>query len=166
MNNLKESFTILNQLLHFPFGSNNSGCKYEHRAYNPSNGSLLWSDNYYTGTVNTDNGEQDQHPCFVGGMLYSRYYKVDLSNGNTSGFAMSRGNCGTQSGCPTHLFGRNGNPQMYPLGSTGGQTVVSEVRPGCWINMIPAGGMLLIPESASGCECDYTIQSSLAFVPE
>ncbi len=145
---------------------NDPRCRYEHRAYNPSNGSLLWSDDYYTGTINTDHGEQDQHPCFVDGTLYSRYYKVNLSNGNTSGFAMSRGNCGTQSGCTTHLFGRNGNPQMYTLGSTSGQTVVGEVRPGCWINMIPAGGMLLIPESASGCECGYTIQSSLSFVPE
>ena len=145
---------------------NDPGCRYEHRAYNPANGSLLWSNNYYTGTTNTDHGEQDQHPCFVGATLYSRYYKVNLSNGNTSTFDMARGNCGTQSGCTTHLFGRNGNPQMYTLGSTAGQTLIGEVRPGCWINMIPAGGMLLIPESAAGCECNYTVQSSLVFVPE
>ncbi len=142
------------------------GYRYEQRAYNPSNGSLLWSSDYYKGGSGGSHGEQDQHPCFVGGTLYSRYYKVNMSDGTTSAFGMSRGNCGTQSGCPTHLFGRNGNPQMYTLGSTGGSTVVSEIRPGCWINMIPAGGMLLIPESASGCECSYTIQSSLAFVPD
>lgn len=147
---------------------NNPGCSYEHRAYDPSNGSLLWTGNHYTGTVNTDHGEQDQHPCFVGGTLYSRYYKVNMSNGIASGFAMDRGSggCGTQSGCPTHLFARSNNPAMYTLGSTSASQMVSEIRPGCWINMIPAGGLLLIPESASGCECPYTIQASLAFVPD
>ena len=38
-------------------------------------------------------------------------------------------------------------------------------RPGCWINMIPAGGLLLIPEFSSGCTCSHAIQTSLALVP-
>jgi len=39
-------------------------------------------------------------------------------------------------------------------------------RPGCWINTIPAGGLVLIPESSSGCTCGFALQTSLAFVPE
>ena len=39
-------------------------------------------------------------------------------------------------------------------------------RPGCWINMIPAGGMLLIPEASSGCTCGFPLQTSLAYIPE
>ena len=31
--------------------------------------------------------------------------------------------------------------------------------------MIPAGGLLLIPEASSGCTCNYSIQTSLAFLP-
>ena len=27
-----------------------------------------------------------------------------------------------------------------------------------------AGGVLLVPESSSGCECDFAIQTSLAFM--
>ena len=38
-------------------------------------------------------------------------------------------------------------------------------RPGCFINIIPAGGMLLIPEASSGCTCGFPLQTSLAYVP-
>ncbi|MFT7515228.1 MAG: hypothetical protein ACI9QL_004457, partial [Candidatus Omnitrophota bacterium] len=38
-------------------------------------------------------------------------------------------------------------------------------RPGCWINMIPAGGLLLIPESSAGCTCNFAIQTSMALIP-
>ncbi|MBN2375646.1 MAG: methyltransferase domain-containing protein [Sedimentisphaerales bacterium] len=144
---------------------------YEHRAYNSSNLSLSWSSNYDAGRPQVpaydNHGEQDQHPCIIGHMLYSRYYKVELdNNGNTTAFLLSRGNCGTQSGCDTHLFGRNGNPCMFELPGTSASAVTNDSRPGCWINMIPAGGMLLVPESSSGCTCDYEIQSSMAFVPD
>ena len=44
--------------------------------------------------------------------------------------------------------------------------MTNETRPGCWINMIPAGGLLLIPESSAGCTCDYPIQTSMTFMPE
>ena len=32
--------------------------------------------------------------------------------------------------------------------------------------MIPASGLLLIPEGSSGCICSYPIQASIAFRPE
>ena len=144
----------------------NPGYQYDQYAYHAGDGGSAWASNYYTGASGGSHGEQDQHPVIVGDYIYQRYYKVDLSNGNATAFALSRGSCGTQSGCTTHLFGRNGNPQMYPLGSTAGQSLAGEIRPGCWINMIPAGGLLLIPESASGCECNYTMQASMVFMPD
>jgi hypothetical protein len=38
-------------------------------------------------------------------------------------------------------------------------------RPGCWINIIPAGGLVIVPEGSSGCTCGYPLQMSLALVP-
>jgi len=38
--------------------------------------------------------------------------------------------------------------------------------PGCWINIIPAGGLVLIPEASSGCTCGYPLQTSMAFIPK
>ena len=147
---------------------NDPGAKYEHRAYYASNGSLKWSSNYNQGSIGGGHGEQDQHPVIVGSMMYSRYYKIDLGSpgGTVTSFPLSRGNCGTQSACATHLFGRNGNPYMYELPNGNSIRVTADTRPGCWVNMIPAGGLLLIPESSAGCTCDYPIQASMSFVPE
>jgi outer membrane protein assembly factor BamB len=145
---------------------NDPGCKYEHYAFNAGNLSTAWSGDYYTGGTNTDHGEQDQHPCIVGDVMYNRYYKVDLNNGNTTAYPLARGSCGTQSACKTHLFGRNGNPYMYELPDGDPIRMTNETRPGCWINMIPAGGLLLVPEASSGCTCDYPIQATMVFAPE
>jgi len=145
---------------------NDPGCRYEHHAFNAGDLSLAWSVDYYTGGVNTDHGEQDQHPCIVGSMMYGRYYKVDLNNGHTTGFGLARSNCGTQSACATHLLGRNGNPYIYQLPNGSPIRVTAETRPGCWINMISAGGLLLIPEGSSGCTCDYPLQATTVFVPK
>lgn len=144
---------------------NDPGCRYEHHAFDADDFGLVWTGDYYTGGVNTDHGEQDQHPCIVGGTMYSRYYKVDLGNGNTSGFGLARGNCGTQSASATHLLGRNGNPYLYQLPSGSPIRITSETRPGCWINMIPAGGLVVVPESSAGCTCDYPLQATTVFMP-
>ncbi|UCC22065.1 MAG: methyltransferase domain-containing protein [Planctomycetota bacterium] len=146
--------------------SNDPGCRYEQYAYNLSDLSLAWNSDYYQGTTGGGHGEQDQHPVIVGSTMYSRYYKVNLSNGSVTAFPLSRGNCGTQSACATHLLGRNGNPYMYELPVGTPVQMTNETRPGCWINMIPAGGLLLIPESSAGCTCDYPIQTSMVFMPD
>ena len=49
---------------------------------------------------------------------------------------------------------------LFPTANFGG------IRPGCWINIIPAGGMVLIPEASSGCTCGYPMQTSVGYVPE
>lgn len=145
---------------------NDPGCTYGHHAFAAADLAEAWSSDFYRGGTNTDHGEQDQHPCIVGNTMYGRYYKVDLRNGNTTSFALARGNCGTQSASATHLFGRNGNPYSYHLPGGSPIRMTTETRPGCWINMIPAGGLLLIPEASSGCACDYPLQATTVFVPK
>lgn len=39
------------------------------------------------------------------------------------------------------------------------------IRGGCWISMIPAGGLVLAPESSAGCSCTDSIQTSVAYIP-
>ena len=53
---------------------------------------------------------------------------------------------------------------MYDLSRSGASIPLTRVnRLGCWINMITAGGLILVPEASSGCSCDYPIQTSFAF---
>jgi hypothetical protein len=32
--------------------------------------------------------------------------------------------------------------------------------------MIPAGGLLLAPETSAGCSCTHAIQSSIGYIPK
>ena len=40
------------------------------------------------------------------------------------------------------------------------------IRPGCWINTIPANGLLLFPEASAGCRCSYPIRSTVVMKPK
>lgn len=144
-------------------------------AYSAADGSDLWRSRFVAqnlrGTdispLNGDHGEQWQHPVIVGNTVYLRPYAFDLHTGAKLDFIAYRGGhgCGGMTGSARYLFGRGSNPRMYPLDvpSTEGIPLTLVSRPGCWINMIPAGGILTIPESSSGCTCDYAIQTSMAF---
>jgi len=77
-----------------------------------------------------------------------------------------KGGCGALTGSPAALFFRSGAAGMVDLRADSGIHWLGQVRPGCWINMIPAGGMLLIPEGSSGCTCPYSYQTSLAMIAD
>jgi hypothetical protein len=38
-------------------------------------------------------------------------------------------------------------------------------RPGCWINAVPAAGLLLVPEASAGCMCAFPNMCSVALKP-
>jgi len=142
---------------------------YDVHGYEAATGKHVWaaSQNQNQG-VNGDHGEQDHHPAIVRGMVYQEPYAYNLRTGaRRASWKFLRGGhgCGTVSASANAFFFRAGNPVMCDL-ATGAKTKVTQVsRPGCWINIIPAGGMLLIPEASSGCSCNYSIQSSMAFAP-
>ncbi len=75
-----------------------------------------------------------------------------------------KGGCGAITGCPAGLFFRSGAAGMVDLRTDSGIHWLGQVRPSCWINMVPAGGMLLMPEGSSGCTCPYNYQTSLAMI--
>jgi outer membrane protein assembly factor BamB len=114
-------------------------------------------------------GEQWQHPVIIGERVYLRPYSFELATGVKTSFTAYRGGhgCGGLTGSQFFLFGRGDVPRRYPLdrGETDGIPLTLVSRPGCWLNIIPAGGLVVIPESSSGCTCPYSIQTSLALVP-
>ena len=146
------------------------GCYYGLYCYDAETGGEMWNNRFrYTAIKNGEHGEQDQHPVIVGDTVYARPYAFDLNTGEQRAFNLDRGGhgCGTISGSAFWLFGRGGNPRMYPLDGTGAENIPLSLvnRPGCYINMIAVGGLVLIPESSSGCSCGYPIQTSMAFIP-
>ncbi len=142
---------------------------YDIHAFSAQDGKPLWqSSQNQRKNIGGSHGEQDHHPAIVGDIVYVEPYAYHLETGvHRENWRMNRNGhgCGTISASATACFFRAGHPTMCDL-STGKFRKVTQVsRPGCWINMIPAGGLLLIPEASSGCTCDYPIQTSMAFRP-
>jgi outer membrane protein assembly factor BamB len=119
--------------------------------------------------IGGSHGEQDHHPVIVGDKLYCEPFGYALHTGKPlADFAWNpahRAGCGTLSASAALLFFRQSCPTLFDLESNKYAKVTSCTRTGCWINMIPAGGLLLIPEASSGCTCNYAVQTSLAFLP-
>jgi hypothetical protein len=36
------------------------------------------------------------------------------------------------------------------------------VRPGCWVNALPVGGLVLLPDASAGCKCSYQNRTWMA----
>ena len=73
--------------------------------------------------------------------------------------------CGFVSAARDLLCMRSLTTAYYDLTRNSGLTHFGGHRAGCSINMIPAGGLVLEPESSSGCVCLFALQTTLAFKP-
>ncbi len=153
-------------------GSRNEGKKlfYDIRVFDASTGKPAWSRSQEQGTpVGGDHGEQDHHPVIVGERLICEPYAYELATGEPlAGWKWERKHrrgCGTISASATTLFFRDQAAMSYDLRYGEKRSVNAASRPGCWINLIPAGGMLLMPEASSGCTCSFGVQGSAGFVP-
>lgn len=158
-------------------GTRNSGTDpktarvvYEIRVFDAATGALAWQKTQQQDTeIEGDHGEQDLHPVIVDGRLYCEPAAYRLDNGDPIadwGWKLGkRRGCGNISASARSFFFRQSSPTMFDLQTRETQPVTTATRPGCLINILPAGGLLLIPEASSGCTCDYGVQTSLAFLP-
>jgi hypothetical protein len=142
---------------------------YDLHGFDARSGKHVWSATQnQRWDVNGDHGEQDHHPTIVGDTVYQQPYAYNLhTGGRKTDWQFTRGGhgCGALSASASTVFFRAANPAMCDLATGKNSTVTQVSRPGCWINMIPAGGLLMIPEASSGCTCDFPIQASMAFAP-
>jgi hypothetical protein len=53
------------------------------------------------------------------------------------------------------LVFRSGTLGYYDLTRKAGTENYGGLRPGCWINALPVGGLVLVPDASSGCKCSY-----------
>ena len=63
----------------------------------------------------------------------------------------------------SHWSSTAGGPQ--PRSCSVGCGSGTRARPGCWINTIPADGLVLQPEASAGCLCLFPIMCSVALEP-
>lgn len=73
--------------------------------------------------------------------------------------------CGMLTGCDSMLMFRSGYTGFYNLENDEGTRHFSGHRLGCWINAIPANGLVMIPEASAGCVCQFSIASTIVLEP-
>jgi outer membrane protein assembly factor BamB len=69
--------------------------------------------------------------------------------------------CGITSASSNAIFYRSYCTAIYDLAEDRGLTLFGAIRPGCWLNLIAASGLLLFPEASSGCTCSFPIRCTV-----
>ena len=138
------------------------------RAIDAKSGKSVWNREH--GWETNHHGAHRRHPVIIGDVVYQQPHAYDLKTGKekwTTSKVGVGGNCGTLSASSSMLFSRLSDyPGFIDLGQKmNKENLVEITRPGCWINIIPVGGMVLIPEAGSGCSCEYSIHASMGFLP-
>jgi len=157
----------------------NAGNDTEYRVhcFSAKSGREIWSASHLKGLPGAfTHGEQVHHPVILGDRLIAEPAIYELPTGKRLGPLDIPSNwnlkrpghsCGTLTGAGDCLFFRAANPTVLDLGKSaaGRFQALAPTRPGCWINILPAQGLVLIPEASSGCVCHFSLQTSMAFRP-
>ena len=115
-----------------------------------------------------NHGGHMQHPAVVNGAVYLEPRGYDLKTGRLLTDKMGR-----REGCATYAAtagalihrGRSRRIAMWDL-RTGAVSSWTNLRPSCWLSVIPAAGMILAPEGGGGCSCGNWLETSVGFLPK
>lgn len=138
--------------------------------FNADSGAPLWhKESGYRERNDTHHGGHMQHPVLMDGLIYQDPHKFSLATGEQGSLVLDRAGhgCGSLTGAKGLLFGRGDYPRLFEVHGNGQSVPLTTVtRPGCMINIVPACGLVLVPEASSGCSCEYPIQCSFALIPQ
>jgi outer membrane protein assembly factor BamB len=125
-------------------------------ALRASNGKRLWD----------IEARYDSRPILNDSIIYAQPGAWDLLTGLKKEFNFERSyGCGIIAGARNLLAFRSATIGYRDLLSEKGTENYGGIRPGCWINTIPAGGLLLVPDATARCVCSYLIKANIALQP-
>jgi outer membrane protein assembly factor BamB len=88
---------------------------------------------------------------------------VDLLTGKATPLDVKKSyGCGQISGSKNLLMFRSGTLGYLDATRDAGTENFGGIRPGCWINALPVGGLVLVPDASAGCSCSYQNRSWVA----
>jgi len=107
--------------------------------------------------------EYESRPLINNRTLYAQGGAWDLLDGSTKPFALERSyGCGQISAGKNLMLFRSGTLGYLDLSRDAGTENFGGMRPGCFINAIPAGGLVLAPDGSSKCHCSYQMRAWFA----
>ncbi len=126
-------------------------------------GKQRWQKSHFW--MGADHGGHMQHPVLLGGRVYQYPFAYNISDGAIGDWPMP-----IKEGCPTFAAGKDvfvyrGQGRELALWNRKplGDSMWTDLRPGCWLSAVPALGMVLAPEGGGGCSCGRWIETSVAF---
>lgn len=102
-------------------------------------------------------------PVINGQTVYAQGGAWDLKTGEKREFELKRSyGCG-QLAASKHMFlFRSATLGYLDMNRGSGVENFGGIRPGCWINALPVGGLVLVPDASAGCKCSYQNRSWMA----
>jgi outer membrane protein assembly factor BamB len=105
-------------------------------------------------------------PLLNGRTIYAEGGAWDLLSGAPRPFRFDRSyGCGILAGCRNMLLFRSATLGYRDLSADGTTRNYGGMRPGCWVNTLPAGGLVLVPDASAGCRCSYLNRAWIALEP-
>ncbi|MBW7995125.1 MAG: PQQ-binding-like beta-propeller repeat protein [Candidatus Glassbacteria bacterium] len=132
------------------------------RAFRASCGVRLWD----VGIEKKKGYNYSSRPLVIGNTVYLEPGAWELETGMRLDFSMARSYaCGIITGCPEMLVFRSATMGYLDLTRGGSTENYGGIRPGCWINALPVGGLVLMPDATARCDCSYLIKANIALAP-
>ena len=89
--------------------------------------------------------------------------RLDLLTGEDEPWSFKRSyGCGQLAGSKNLLLFRSATVGYVDFTRKAGTENFGGIRPGCWVNALPAGGLVFIPDASAGCRCSYQNRSWVA----
>ncbi len=121
--------------------------------YDLSTGSMKWE----------TKSEYKSRPVINQDTIYAQGGAWDVLTGDERPFNFKRSyGCGILAGARDLMVYRSATLGYFDLTLNRETEDFGGIRPGCWINAIPAGGLVFAPDASAGCSCSYLNQSWIA----
>lgn len=122
-------------------------------AFNTDTGEPLWE----------RDAEYVTRPIINDATIFAQGGAWDLKSGETVPWKFERSyGCGQFSASRNLMLFRSATLGYVDFSGSGGTQNYGGIRPSCWINAIPAGGLVLVPDGSSKCQCSYQMRSWFA----
>jgi outer membrane protein assembly factor BamB len=112
------------------------------------------------------NAGYSSRPMINDQTIYAQGGAWDVLSGKPKAFNFKRSyGCGVLASSANLLVYRSATLGYFDLEENQTNRNFGGMRPGCWINAIPAGGLVLVPDASASCSCSYQNRTWIALKP-